>query len=321
MRRLGSRAPGARVSARAQRKLGKDSATGYSSRRSELFAADKASGKSNAHSSEKKIASSISERASLRAVFSQFGFESLVKSDDSAHRIFKVIEDLYSSTKENILPENTFFFQMSDAIVRVLCLARRSKNEASIAEEFSALADIQLSLLESGVVVRGGVSMGQAYVGKTGDGPVFGPAMIRAYHIESEEAVYPRIVIDDEFIRRVKTQERQFVQVPGAPKYQQIARILSTSEDGTLYVDYLRVAFFRATKVGGDIKAFREMLALHRALIIKGLDQDDLRRKRKYEWLARYHNGRIRKCITKQESSKPGNLKQVTFESLFVKLS
>lgn len=126
------------------------------------------------------------------------GFESLVRSDDAAHRIFRVIEDLYSSSKEDSLPENTFFSQLSDAIIRVLCVNRRSNNDASVAEEPSALADIQLSLLERGVVVRGGVSMGMAYVGKNGRGPVFGPAMIRAYHTENEEAVYPRIVIDDD---------------------------------------------------------------------------------------------------------------------------
>jgi hypothetical protein len=60
------------------------------------------------------------------------------------------------------------------------------------------LQQLAFSLLEQGVLCRGGVVKGPLY---HQDGIVFGPALNDAYAIESSVAVYPRIVLGEAFAR------------------------------------------------------------------------------------------------------------------------
>ncbi|GIP59102.1 hypothetical protein [Paenibacillus woosongensis] len=53
---------------------------------------------------------------------------------------------------------------------------------------------LYLSLLAKGILVRGGITTGALYHDKD---IVFGPALVKAYHIESNYSIYPRIVCDD----------------------------------------------------------------------------------------------------------------------------
>lgn len=62
--------------------------------------------------------------------------------------------------------------------------------------------NIIADLFENKMLCRGGVAVDRLY--HTG-GTVFGPAMIRAYQLESEVAVYPRVVIEDSLIPRVRS--------------------------------------------------------------------------------------------------------------------
>lgn len=57
-------------------------------------------------------------------------------------------------------------------------------------------AHISLELLNEGYIVRGGITYGDVYYD---DLSFFGPAVDRAYEIESKEAVTPRILIDQAF--------------------------------------------------------------------------------------------------------------------------
>jgi hypothetical protein len=50
-------------------------------------------------------------------------------------------------------------------------------------------------------LIRGGIAQGSLYIGKH---IVFGEALIKAYEIESKEAVYTRIVIEEEIIKEIK---------------------------------------------------------------------------------------------------------------------
>lgn len=59
-------------------------------------------------------------------------------------------------------------------------------------------ANLQNELLLQGVAVRGGITVERSY---HANGVIFGAGIVRAYEIESREAVEPRIVLDDAIVK------------------------------------------------------------------------------------------------------------------------
>lgn len=57
----------------------------------------------------------------------------------------------------------------------------------------NAMARVQLGLALAGFLVRGGISIGNLVHTRSA---VFGPALIRAYELESQHAFYPRVLLD-----------------------------------------------------------------------------------------------------------------------------
>jgi hypothetical protein len=66
---------------------------------------------------------------------------------------------------------------------------------------FAPLCQLAQRLALSGVLVRGGVTIGPLHHQGS---VVFGPALVEAYHIESKVAVYPRILISDAALSAVE---------------------------------------------------------------------------------------------------------------------
>ncbi len=86
-------------------------------------------------------------------------------------------------------------FNFSDLIVRTTRIPPGADIGQYLDWELFYLGEKQLSLAAEGHLVRGGISMGQLFVGE-GNTILFGPALVRAYKLESEKAVYPRILVD-----------------------------------------------------------------------------------------------------------------------------
>lgn len=57
-------------------------------------------------------------------------------------------------------------------------------------------AQLQLTFLAAGLPIRGGIDVG---TGIEDDGQLFGPALAKAYQLESKAAGYPRVVVGPEF--------------------------------------------------------------------------------------------------------------------------
>ena len=69
------------------------------------------------------------------------------------------------------------------------------ENEAACFTVFELLAKIYVRIFdEYALFIRGGLTIGKLV--HENDGPIFGPAFIRAYDIESKEAIFPRILLD-----------------------------------------------------------------------------------------------------------------------------
>jgi hypothetical protein len=156
-------------------------------------------------------------------------------------------------------------------------------------------------LIENGVIIRAGVAVGDAYVGFNGEGPLFGPALVRAFEIESQEAIYPRIVIDDHAIAEHGRDPRLRAE-HNTLEYEReaIEDLLATGEDGTRYIDYLRASRSEFEPVG----SWLDFLNRHASVVRSGLAQSANRRvARKFEWLARYHDRCVAELREETKSS------------------
>lgn len=111
----------------------------------------------------------------------------------------------------------TIFF--SDSVVRIRYAPNYEKSNACdglymciLEKELISLAEIQFELLKKGILIRGGITIGNiSYNSQTNQ--LFGKAMNRAYELESKIANYPRIVIDPTF-SNVYSRSIDFVESP-----------------------------------------------------------------------------------------------------------
>lgn len=202
-------------------------------------------------------------------------------------------EDPPSGMDEVRLHSQAYSESVSDAVVRVRTVNTQYSDGAFV-YELTDLLHAVIECLNRGILVRGGMTIGHAYVGLRGKGPIFGPAMVRAFEIEQNEAVYPRVMID-EAILAAYTEDRSLWQ--NSEIYGDEARLsrsfIGVSDDGSYFLDYLSAAGPGEFDLG--VKGQLSFLGRHRTLIVEGLQNDESKIRRKFVWLASYHNRFITK--------------------------
>jgi hypothetical protein len=180
-------------------------------------------------------------------------------------------------------------FNFSDLTVRCTVMPDGSNVGDFVNWELFYVGEKQLALAQQGVLVRGGLCIDQIFVDNEAK-IVFGPALVKAYKLESEFAVYPRIVVDRDVIWATERPDstllwREYVQ---------------QGEDGAHFLDYLFGTFMR----DHDFRDRSEFdptacLAAHRDMIESFIEHEipkkSERTKQKYSWLARYHNNAIKR--------------------------
>ena len=190
---------------------------------------------------------------------------------------------------------------MSDAVVRVRTIETQSQDGPFLYELLN-LMHAQIECLNRGILIRGGLTIGDVHVGFDGSGPVFGPAMVRAYEIEQTEAVYPRVAIDEAAIEaflsdRFLWQEGQFDE----NDFEMARRYIAVGEDGSYFLDYLAAADTGEFD-DGDIGRF-SFLTRHREFIESELRSVTGRERRKLIWLANYHNRFVAELRTRYDNT------------------
>lgn len=224
------------------------------------------------------------------------GFKSIIdataKNSDECERIFKVLNYIakvrtenYDNAKGLILNDVSVF---SDSIV-----ISYPVNLSIGGALFHVLMDIVficIDLLSAGIFVRGGVTCGQMYHDKN---ICFGPAMIKAYKLESEVAKYPRVVVDECALK-------MGLKYPGCTnsvdlEEEFLLSLLCSDEAGIFYLDFLsqRQEYDDdETYICGIRKARRcikEQLAKNHPPQIQ----------EKYIWFAEYYNRTVKKLFRK----------------------
>ncbi len=120
---------------------------------------------------------------------------------------------------------------------------------------------------------------------------VFGPELIKSYELESQVAVYPRIILSAECIKNVK----RFADYYGDHKEESpFYRIVLEDMDGEWFVNYLHklIDMFEDEVAANDYTSLFPYLESHKQIIEKALTKYEKNYKllKKYAWIANYHN-------------------------------
>jgi hypothetical protein len=247
---------------------------------------------------EKKFAYELS----LVSYFDILGMKDLLRrAADDANVIGGVLETFKSYSEPDEPSTDTWewkFVNFSDLVVRSVPISSESNKRYRLGlvfHETSALARIQANLASRKVLVRGGITIGNIAINH---GLVFGPALASAYELESKQARFPRLIIDDVVLSEMK--ENSLLR---ANTYENemsyVGQIVKRDTDDVLFVDYLGYMLTSSD----DKREHFEFLAGHKLLVVEQLAEiacldhsSEVYKSRldKARWLSDYHNSHIR---------------------------
>lgn len=186
-----------------------------------------------------------------------------------------------------------FSESVSDAVVRVRTVDTQSR-DGPFVYELIDLMHAQVECINQGILIRGGMTIGPVHAGIVDKGPIFGKAMVRAYEIEEKEAIYPRIMIDEELVQAYLSDDDLWQDGQrGTYEANLVQKFIGVSEDGSYFLDYLNAA--DPGEFDDGVFGQFQFLDQHKKLIENGLNETSGRTRRKYIWLANYHNRKIEK--------------------------
>jgi hypothetical protein len=227
---------------------------------------------------------------SIVSYFDILGFRRIVEESSSPEHVAQKLKALarFSSPSPDIMDMfgNTFT-NFSDLVLRTTPIASNSplrEGAGLLYWELMDLVHVQAELVAQGVLLRGSITVGDIFIREE---IVFGPALIRAYELESKVATAPRVIIDPEVFRSLE----QYPSLRGheiEDEMQYLCRVLKKDSDGVWFIDYLRAFESEAN----DWAAYLRFLKAHKQLIVNQLLQvkqlDSILTK--YGWLTSYHN-------------------------------
>ncbi|MGE0536653.1 MAG: hypothetical protein AB7O68_16905 [Pirellulales bacterium] len=223
------------------------------------------------------------------------GFREIIGRENPG-QIATILRELSSAAHpgEDIAEQfDISFVTFSDNTVRAANIeseTNRKYQDGILWHELYSLVHAQARLIGAGCLLRGGMTIGQIAVE---DGLVFGPGLVRAYGLESEFAIYPRIVIDPVVFDTLENDpllRSKRHGLEGDREY--IQQLVRCGSDGLYFVDYFRGILSEFSDEGEDVVFIED----HKALILKRCRSQERYDKitAKLLWLARYHNDIVR---------------------------
>lgn len=247
----------------------------------------------------KKWSGIVSYNIGFVTFFDILGFKKLIETK-SYDEMKAIIDNFYKTNLNSISKVGEYDFSIetisfSDSVVRVSILSENYSQKDycnALLNELTNLSCIQMELIKSGVLIRGGISFGEIYY-NSNDGVVFGVGLNDAYKLESELANYPRIIIDPNILDELE----DYLDGDDKETIFNIMKCLSLDKDGVFFIDYLKqsmsLQYFIQEHYFGKVNEniFYEDMKAHKKLIIENIDMKmDLKLQQKYNWLTSYHN-------------------------------
>ncbi len=220
------------------------------------------------------------------------GFSGMVGRETESE-IGNMLDAIGTTAGQPIGPdgEGTKVLIFSDSVIRARALGSDSIYDALL-HEIQDLAVAQWQLLEFGLLIRGGTTVGKVSLDENRG---FGPAFVRAYELESSLATSPRIVIDPAVIEDIRAHLRTHPRgVARQTHINGLRHHIRQGDDGVWFIDYMNSV--ARTSKAVDMKA---SLAIMRAFIIEqaqAVNSSSLILP-KYLWLIRYFNQSVRRLF------------------------
>jgi hypothetical protein len=188
-------------------------------------------------------------------------------------------------TKSEKIPDEDFA-NFSDLSLTSIPLRRPSQvPRGKVFFQLMHLVHAQSSLIsDEGIVIRGGVTVGKIVKSY---GQLYGPAVVRAYELESQIARYPRIIVGKEVIEELNENPGLWIHDQGT-EMEEVRGLLREGDDGQLYVDYLRA-------MRSELDDYDDFLHRHQSFIAERLERysQNAKVRSKYEWMERYHRSTL----------------------------
>lgn len=154
--------------------------------------------------------------------------------------------------------------------------------EIELGNIFEVLSHIQLTFTKADIFVRGAVSVSKLYMDEN---IVLGPAIIESYKLESEKAIYPRIILADEVAKIVKEHINYYGDHSTSPQNKEYLIDI----DGYYFINYLFILLYDNQYSDTEIET---ELIQHKESITRNLtlQKGNFKLFDKYSWTAKYHN-------------------------------
>lgn len=216
-------------------------------------------------------------------VFIDFlGFKEVVaatEQDPAGLRRLLAAMDAIAEIGDSPAVESQQLTQFSDSIV----VSYRVTETSGVFWLLNAMALTVVDLASRGFLLRGAVTTGDLY---HTDAHVVGPAMVRAYEMESREAKYPRVIIDPALVAIARRRRGNDHRPDEEERY--VRTFMREDEDGRLYFDY--VSWDTVVEgVGADDDDYGRYLARIGEMVERGLQHEHSGVLEKYLWLHRHY--------------------------------
>ena len=141
--------------------------------------------------------------------------------------------------------------------------------------------------LKNEFIARGAITYGEMFY-DTEKNIWFGPAMNRAYFLESKKASVPRVIIDPEYAEELYAFNEKKYRGDSILKMDN-GEILLRDRDGSIYVNYLNTVKQGINRVESEWVIEKALELCNRERAIKR-DSEELQQsiQKKYDWLERY---------------------------------
>lgn len=169
----------------------------------------------------------------------------------------------------------------SDSIV----ISFNAEEHGAILDIIGSIQSLVKKIVNEGFLLRGGITVGNVY---HDDDFIYGPAMNKAYYLESKIAKNPRIIIDPEIIELSKNNMPEFFN-EGMEEY--IYNYISIDSDDNHYIDYFKKGVDTFWEINDNDKRYVDKL---NEIIQQGLKIPDKEINSKYIWMRDKHNDLIK---------------------------
>lgn len=225
----------------------------------------------------------------LLTYFDVLGFREMVKALD-ADSISEILGRFNRLSNPGVAESQHWgqkIHSFSDLAVRTVPIRKRENmpsEQGLLYWELLDLAFIQAELIEKEILIRGAMTVGNICMER---GLIFGPALIRAYELESKVAIYPRIVIDGTVFERLD--DTAELRMQSADQRAALQGVLTQDGDNVWFVDYLKV---KDQEMISDRLGYLKYLLRHREVLAKFLSSDTVLSgvSAKHGWIVHYHN-------------------------------